>query len=68
MTNSTCKGMCKGIPHSMSNIKRYKDGQKFCVECNKFFRSNESRCNCCHEIFRTKPRYNKDEDRWLKAY
>lgn len=72
MVRNTCKGKCDGqigvVKHTMLNIKRYNDGQKFCPRCNIWLKILNSRCICCNEILRTKSRCKKGEDRWKNAY
>jgi|GEM_PF-5050713 hypothetical protein len=40
----------------------------YCTECAKWQDKKNKRCVECNGQLRRKPRFTKDEDRWLKAY
>jgi len=40
----------------------------YCKICEKWQSKTNERCQECNGSLRRKPRFNKDEDRWSKAY
>ena len=40
----------------------------YCKICEKWQDKTNARCQECNGSLRRKPRFTKDEDRWLKAY
>ncbi|TBR22896.1 MAG: hypothetical protein EPO63_06590 [Candidatus Nitrosotenuis sp.] len=54
----TCKGFCSNIKEKLES-KTYDGGAKRCTCCGIFLFSQKSRCPCCNNRLRTKPRGGK---------
>lgn len=59
--SSECKGECVRQYESQLKIG-YKNGQKYCKKCEKYFLTDKIRCYCCNNQLRTSPKYNKDAE------
>ena len=56
--SSECRGEC--LRHDESQLKiGYKNGQKYCKKCQRYFLTNEIRCKCCKNVLRSKKKHNK---------
>lgn len=55
--SSDCKGWCDRDNQSQL-ILGYKNGQKYCKKCAKYFVTKAIRCYCCKNFLRCKKRYN----------
>jgi len=56
--SSDCKGLCEQNPQSQL-ILGYKNGQRRCTKCEKYFVTEALRCYCCKNLLRCSKKYNK---------
>lgn len=64
--SSECKGVCDSNTESQLKLG-YKNGQKYCTKCSRYFLTELTICYCCRNKLRTKPRgYVKKESSFLK--
>lgn len=46
--SSDCKGICHLFPNACFNNRlRYAEGMVFCRKCNRVFRDDLIKCECC---------------------
>ncbi len=55
--SSNCKGLCD-MKHESQLIIGYKNGQKRCRKCEKYFITEALRCYCCKNLLRCSKKYN----------
>ena len=56
--SSECKGECSKQVESQLKLG-YKNGQKYCKTCHRYFLTREIRCTCCKNVLRSKKKHNK---------
>ena len=56
--SSECKGLCDINRESQLKLG-YKNGQKYCKKCEKYFLTDEIKCKCCKNKLRCSKKYNK---------
>jgi len=57
----TCKNLCDQTKVTQGNIKKiYKNGGKYCIQCQAGFMTDKLFCPCCCRRLRTKARYRPE--------
>ena len=65
----TCKGICQRYESpKITNRLRYKNGEKKCGVCERFFITDKWRCICCHATLRKRSHsFSTNKRQKLKA-
>ena len=56
--SSYCKGICD-LNNESQLVIGYRNGQKYCKKCVKYFKTEDVRYHCCKNILRSKKKHNK---------
>lgn len=54
----SCKDQCR-LDTSTQLRLGYKNGQKYCKKCQRYFLTSKIRCQCCRNVLRSKKKHNK---------